>query len=565
VNPAVSAARIRLFCAAIGVIALGIVLRLFYLQIIRGGFYASVAQDQAQEQIEVDLPRATLLDRNGFIVASSTLCPSLFTFDPQKISDPSGLAREVCALSGRDFNDVLGPLKSRRGFTWIARKVPFQKYEEALSICSRYKGVEMMDEGGRFYPCGEVGANLVGCMGMDGGLAGLEHQWNKQLKGGTRRYAVQRDAVQTTLIPIDIVPEVDQQPRAVRLTIDLAIQRRAEEVLHSTVAELNAKDGVAIVLDPGSGDILAMAVAPTFDPNDPSRFHPSQWRNRAVTDSYEPGSTFKVVTLAAALDSGRFQPYDTIPVGNGTLTIGPKTIHDDEPPVKSVYTIEEVLQHSSNCGAARVGMAVGEQTMYRYMRLLGFGQVTSLGLDGEVAGRLRSPKDWSALSLPSLSFGQELRVTPLQLALAFADVASGGYRVVPRILLDAAVPPRERILKESTARALTTMLQKVVTDGTGRKAAVPGVAVCGKTGTAQKIGQVSSDGRKLFIAYFVGFAPAENPKLVTLVMVDEPVGRIYGGSVSAPAFSNILGYALKRVSYPERPSATDFAYLETAP
>ena len=564
-SESISTARLRLLCFAVGFLALVIVSRLFYLQLIRGSSYASVALDQAQEQIEVDLPRATLLDRNGFILASSTLCPSLYTFDPQKISDPSGLAREVCALSGRDFQEILTSLKTRKGFTWLTRKLPFQSYEEAKRLCAAYKGVEMMDEAGRYYPCQELAANLIGCMGMDGGLAGLEHQWNKQLQGGTRRYAVQRDAVQTTLIPIDIVPEVDPQPRAVRLTIDTAIQRRAEEILQTTVTELNAKDGAAIVMDPQGGDILAMAVAPTFDPNDPGRSHPAQWRNRAVTDSYEPGSTFKLVTLAAALDSGRFQPYDTIPVGNGTLTVGPKTIHDDEPPIKSVYTVEEVLQHSSNCGAARIGMAVGEQTMYRYIRLLGFGQVTSLGLDGEVAGRLRPTKEWSALSLPCLSFGQELRSTPLQLILAYAAVASGGYRIAPRILLDSAVPPAERILKESTARALNTMLQKVVLEGTGRQAAVPGVAVCGKTGTAQKIGQVSSDGRRLFIAYFVGFAPADDPKLLTLVMVDEPVGKIYGGAVSAPAFSKIMGFALKRVSYPERSLSTDLAYLEKTP
>lgn len=564
-NSAISSGRLRLSILFVGALAALVVLRLFYLQVIRGGFYASVAQNQAQEQIEVDLPRATLLDRNGVILAASTLCPSLFTFDPQKIADPSGLAREVSLLSGRDFKEIFGSIKSRKGFTWLARKLPFDQYPAAKALCSSFPGVEIMDEAGRFYPCGALASNLIGCMGMDGGLAGLEHQWNDQLKGGTRRYAVQRDAFQTTLIPIDLIPEVDQPPRSVRLTLDSALQEKTQEVISNTVQEMNAKDGVAIVLDPKTGDILAMAISPTFDPNEPGDSPPSHWRNRAVTDSYEPGSTFKVVTLAAGLDSGRFQPYDNVVVGNGTLTVGPKTIHDDHPPHSSVYTVEDVLAYSSNVGAAKVGMAVGERTMYQYIRLFGFGQVTGLGMNGEVAGRLRPVKEWSALSLPSLSFGQELRATPLQLALAYADVASGGMRVAPRILLDQATPPPERILKESTCRALTQFLAKVVAEGTGKQAQVPGVKVCGKTGTAQKIGQVSADGRKLFIAYFVGYAPAEDPRLVVLVMVDEPVGMIYGGAVSAPAFSKILAFGLKRTAYPERLPQTEMARMEARP
>jgi cell division protein FtsI (penicillin-binding protein 3) len=374
-----------------------------------------------------------------------------------------------------------------------------------------------------------------------------------------------RDAVATRLIPLEVVPEVDPSPKTVRLTIDAAIQSRCEELLSQTVEDLQAKDGAVVVLDCKQGDILAMAVAPTFDPNNPGRSPASAWRNRAVTDSYEPGSTMKLVTLATALDTGRYQPYDTVVVGDGTLQVGPKVIHDDEPPLHSVYTLEEVLAHSSNVGAAKIGMAVGPDLMYRYMRLFGFGQVTPLALGGEVPGRLRPPKEWSLLSLPSLSFGQELRSTPLQLALAYAAVASGGYKVVPRLCLDTPVPPFERILKPETAAALNHMLQEVVQEGTGKAAAVPGLAVAGKTGTAQKLGVASPDGRRLFIAYFVGFAPAEDPRLVVLVMVDEPIGKIYGGAVSAPAFSKIMAYSLKRLSYPEPALSFDLAMGERRP
>ncbi len=557
--------RLRLFGVFVAVLAVLVVGRLAYLQILRGGYYAALAQNQAQERIDVDLPRASLLDRRGFPLAASTQCPSLYTFDPQKLTDPVGLARAVAALSGRDADDILRDLRARRKFTWLARKLPFQDYDEAKAICGRFKGCDLMEEAGRYYPNSTLAANLIGCVGTDGGLTGLEHHWNDNLQGGTRSYLVMRDAVATRLIPMEMVPDVDPKPVAVRTTIDQAIQFEAERVLNETVAGLNAKDGVAIVLDPRKGDILAMAVAPTFNPNEPGKSTINSWRNRAVTDSYEPGSTFKLITLAAALDSGRFRPTDTIPVGNGTLTVGPKTIHDDEPPIKAIYTLEEVFAHSSNVGAARIGMALGEDTMYHYMRLLGFGQPTALHLTGESAGRLRPPKEWSMLSLPSLSFGQELRCTPLQLTLAYAAVASGGYRVVPRLLPDEAVAPPERILKASTCEALKDMMGRVVTEGTGKAAAVPGVVVGGKTGTAQKIGQKAEGGRRPFIAYFVGVAPLEDPRIVCLVMVDEPVGKIYGGAISAPAFSKIVAFSLKRLSYPDRPSDSDMALMGGPP
>ncbi len=554
--------RLKILFAGVAAVAGIITVRLAYLQLFEGGYYSDLAQNQAQEKIEVDLPRATLLDRNGTPLAASIPCPSLYTFDPQKVKDPADLARAVSRLSGRNWKDIYRDLKGRRRFTWLARKLPFQDAGAAEKISQEFAGVQVMQEPGRYYPNGSIAANLIGCMGMDGGLSGLEHQWDKQLQGGKRHYLIMRDAVATRLIPMDVVSDVDPAPKKVRLTIDLPIQNRCEEILDKTVRALRAKDGVVIVLNVKTGGILAMAVSPTFNPNDPGRYPAAWWRNRAVTDSYEPGSTMKIVTLAAAIDSGRFKPGDTVDVGNGTLTVGAKIIHDDEPPLKPVYTLQEVLAHSSNVGAAKIGMALGDDTMYHYMRLFGFGRVTPLDMSGEVPGLLRPPKDWSQLSLPSLSFGQELRTTPLQLALAYAVVASGGLKVVPRLLLDAPQPPFERIIRASTARALNHMLRTVVTEGTGQAAAIPGIDVAGKTGTAQKLGIKSPDGRKLYIAYFVGFAPASDPRLVVLVMIDEPVGKIYGGAVSAPAFSHIMDFALKRTAYPDKPGIADLAYLE---
>ncbi len=535
--------------AILGLAAAAVVAgRLVWIQGFRHAYYEEAATEQAQERITVDLPRAALLDRDGEVLAASVRCPSLFTFNPRRLSDPAGLARAVAGLSGQEPGDVLDRLRGRKGFTWLARKLPYDRFDEARALCQRYPGCEMMEEWGRAYPGGSVAANLLGCMGTDGGLAGLEADWDRALRGGSREYVVMRDAVATTLIPLDIVPDVDPRPPAVRLTVDGAIQFYAEQVLDRTVAEVRARDGVALVLDPRTGDILAMAVRPTFDPNAPALSPVADWRNHAVLDAYEPGSTFKLVTLAAALDSGRFRPWDTVAVGNGTLTVGPKTIHDDEPPLKAVYSLEEVLAHSSNVGAAKLGMALGPEVMYHYMRRFGFGEPTALRLKGEPGGVLRPPDQWSALSLPCISFGQELTATPIQLALAYASVAAGGTRVTPRVLPDGPVPPSERLVAPNTARELDAMLRRVVEEGTGKAAAIPGVTVAGKTGTAQKIGHRSEDGRKLFIAYFVGYAPAEAPRVVTLVMVNEPVGKIYGGAVAAPAWARITAFALKRLA-----------------
>lgn len=558
--------RLLMLAVCVGVVSSAAAARLVWLQGFRHDHYAAAARDQAQERISVDLPRADLFDRNGTVLAASVRCPSLFTFRPGALRDPAGVARAVARLSGADAADLERRLRTRTGFTWLARKLPFDRTEEAEALCARTPGLEMMEEWGRTYPGGTLAANLLGCVGTDGGLAGLEGDWNGALKGGTREYVVMRDAVATRLIPLEIVPRVDEPPPAVRITVDAPLQFFAESVLDRTVNEVQARTGVALVLDPKSGDILAMAVRPTFDPNDPGASPVASWRNHAVLDAYEPGSTFKIVTLAAALDTGRYRAHDTVVVGDGNLTVGPKTIRDDHPPHHPIYTLDDVLTFSSNVGCARLGMALGEGVMYRYMTLFGFGRPTALGLKGETGGILRPPDRWTLLSLPSLSFGQELTASPLQLAVAYATLASGGRPVTPRLLVGAPQPPAEPLLKPETVRALDAMLRRVVTEGTGKTAAIPGLTAAGKTGTAQKLGHRSADGRPLYIAYFVGYAPAEDPAVVTLVMVDEPLGQIYGGAISAPAWAQITAFALKRMaSGAMAPAPLDLARAGGAP
>lgn len=563
-------ARTRMWCFMAGLFAVGAVAaaRLVWLQGFHHDYYEKMARSQVEERIEVDLPRATLTDRNGLVLAASVRTPSLYTFSPKKLRAPVPLARAISKLSGESTHETLEKMKGRNTFTWLARKLPFRDMDAAKVICTKFKGCSMMDEWGRDYPNGTLAANLIGCMGVDKGLSGLESQWNDQLKGGKRHYIVMRDAVSTTLIPLDLVSDVDPEPPTIKLTLDGPIQYQAEQVLGETVRKYGARDGVAIVLDPNNGDILAMAVRPTFDPNRPLAYPPADWRNHAVLDAYEPGSTFKIVTLAAALETGLYQPGQEVDVGNGTLWVGNTRIHDDEPPKAPEYNLGQILAYSSNVGAAKIGMALGPETLYHYIRLFGFDQVTSLHLRGETPGFLRPPSEWTSLSLPALSFGQELRVTPLQLSLAYACLAEGGMKVNPRIILDGAVPPARRIISARTADILTRMLELVVKEGTGTGAAIPGFTVAGKTGTAQKMGIKTHGTHKPFIAYFVGFAPATRPAVVTLVMVDEPSTKIYGGQIAAPAFSKITAFALKRLGV--APAANpvprlDMAKLEGTP
>jgi len=536
----------RIFLFAVFLFALFILHRLVTLQVIRVEEFRERATRQVQKYIEMDMPRAEIVDRHGSHLAVSVRCPSLFTFDPMKLKNQRRLAEQVSAISGAPVKQILARLEGRTSFTWIARKLPHTSMGAACEIEATHDGCELMEEPGRAYPHGTLAANLVGCMGTDGGLAGLEHQWNDLLSGGKKRFLVMRDAVSTRLIPLDLVADLDPKPERVRISIDAAIQYEAERLIQRAVDRYRAKLGVVVAMDPRTGDILAMAVRPTFDPNRPPSKLDRTWWNWAVCGAYEPGSTMKPITVAGALEGRRVSPRDAVFVGDGTMALGRKILRDDHPPLKTSYSVEEVVVHSSNVGAARIGMALGPESLYRCFRRFGFGDRTPLRMEGEREGTLREPSGWSSLSNAMLSFGQEVAVTPLQLAAAYCILANGGLRVPPRLLPDAPVPPPERVLSARTAQAMNRMLVAAVHEGTGKAASIPGVTVAGKTGTAQKLGVLDARDCPRHTAFFVGYAPAEAPRIVCLVMVDEPNGAYYGGKVAAPIFSELMGYALKR-------------------
>lgn len=532
--------------------------KLFYLQVLKSDYYKQEAIEQAQGVVKIDLPRTELLDRNGVIIAASIEKPSLCVVKPKELKDIDGLSRKISRLTGEKSTYIAEKLRSRKIFTWLARKLPEELTDEAEEIVASFDGVSLIREWGRDYPRGIFASNLIGTVGVDGGLSGLEENWESRLSKGQKEYIVFRVGKKSRLYPLGLIDSVVPEPDKIYLTIDEAIQYQVEKTLDAICENFNPLGACAIVLSVPEGEILALGVRPTFDPNKPAETPFAKWRNIAILDSYEPGSTFKAITLATAIDFGTKKPYEEVPVT--PLVIGQHTIKDDHPPHKNFYSLEEVLTYSSNCGAARIGMSIPRQTFYQYIKKFGFGSVTALNFKGQSEGLIRRPEGipnkvppWSDLSAPSISFGQEVRATPLQLALAYATIANRGIKVNPKIELNSPDLAPERVISEETAQVITKMLVNVVDEGTGKGARIPYVRVAGKTGTAQKLGKKIEPGRKGRIAYFVGFAPAENPKIVTLVMVDDPIGQVYGGTVSAPAFAEITSFALKRFNIESEP------------
>jgi cell division protein FtsI (penicillin-binding protein 3) len=451
-------------------------------------------------------------------------------------------------------------LVSSRSFTWLRRRLPPALAERVQAL--REPGLGLVDEPLRLYPNRELAAHVVGFEGVDGGLEGIERAWERALAGAPGRAIVGRDALGR-----EVASQVELKPpvpgHGVMLTIDANIQHVAERELDAAWRRTRAMAGMVVVLDPRTGDVLAVAIRPTFNPNAfldvPSR---DVWRNRAITDPFEPGSTFKVVLAAAALEEGIVRPEDRIYAENGSITIARTTIHDWKK--YGWLTFAEVLQNSSNVGSIKVGLALGPSRYHRYLTGFGFGQATGVGLPGESRGLLREPARWSALSLPTMSIGQEISVTALQLAAAVGAVANGGTLMRPRLVRSVfddhgreirTIAPLavRQVVSPRTARELTRLLVQVVDGGTGRKATIPGYEVAGKTGTAQKSDPTTRRySHAPGVLSFVGFAPADAPRFVMLVLLDEPKTDRWGSEAAAPIFAAIGGEILRYLGVPPR-------------
>ena len=526
----------------------GIILfRLVTLQVLQAAELTARADRQHQKSVTLEGARGTVIDRHGKVLAMNVEVPSIFGV-PTSLDNPANAARFLSPVLHIRREEIEKKLRQEKHFVWLARKIePEQGHRlEQLSI----DGIGMVMEGRRFYPKGPLLAHVLGFVGMDGiGLEGLERRYETQLHGEKRMTILQRDALGRTVFPKGLREQVPAAGHALTLTIDEVIQYIAEKELEQAVDHSRAKSGTIIVLEPQSGAILAMAVSPRFDPNAVAALTADRWRNRALTDTYEPGSTMKVVVAAAALEERVMMPGSMLFGENGRMTVASTTIHDHEK--LGWMTFAEMIQKSSNIGAAKTGMLLGESRLYRYLQSFGFGQRTDVDLPGEVAGLLKSPREWGRRSVASISMGQEVGVTPLQMVSAVAAIANDGVLMKPYVvsgmrdqkgqLVKETVPHvKRRVVSPVTARTLTTILEGVVTSGTGTKAAIPGFRVAGKTGTAQKVDpRTGAYSSALSVGSFVGFVPADSPRLAMIVVIDEPQGEAWGGVVAAPVFRRV--------------------------
>jgi cell division protein FtsI (penicillin-binding protein 3) len=545
------------FLAAWAVI---VIARLAQVQLVRHGEYVVKAARQQERTLALQPVRGSIMDSRGRILAESVAAESIYA-DPQAIGDRDQTAKALASVKALqiDRGELNGKLSSASGFVWIARQLPLETTAAVKAL--KLPGIYFLEEHRRSYPRSVLAANVVGYVGLDGeGLGGIEHSFDAQVRGRAGRVTLLRDARRGMYLVGGEGPNRPIDGNDVVLTIDSVVQFVAERALSRAVAQYRAGGGMAIVMDPRDGRILAMASNPTFDPNRFRDFSPDDRKNRAIQDQYEPGSTFKIVTASAGLEEGVVTPSQILDCGQGFIQIGNTEIHEHGHNRYGLMTFEDVMVHSSNVGAIRVGLALGQDRFYRYIRRFGFGERTGLPLPGEAQARVRRTEQWSQLSNASMSIGQEIAVTPLQLITAIAAVANGGLRVQPRIVekvVDAkgniiytpqtAAPVR--VISEKTAAVLNEILKAVVGRGTGVQAALADHVVAGKTGTAQKAARGGYSPDKV-VASFAGYVPADRPQLVILVVVDEPKGSEYGGTVAAPAFKEIAESTLRYLNVP---------------
>ncbi len=545
---------LHLLLAGFGVI----LFRLVSLQVLQAAELTARADRQHQKSVTLEGARGTVTDRHGKVLAMNVEVPSIFGV-PTSLDSPANAARSLSPVLHIRREEIEKKLRQDKHFVWLARKVePDQgRRLEQLSI----DGIGMVMEGRRFYPKGPLLAHVLGFVGMDGvGLEGLERRYESQLHGEKRLTILQRDALGRTVFPKGLREQVPATGQALTLTIDEVIQYIAEKEIDEAVDHARAKSGTIIVMEPRTGAILAMAVSPRFDPNTVASLTADRWRNRALTDTYEPGSTMKVVVAAAALEERVMMPGSMLFGENGRMTIANTTIHDHEK--LGWMTFAQMIQKSSNIGAAKTGMLVGDQRLYRYLQAFGFGQRTDIDLPGEVSGLLKSPREWGRRSLASISMGQEVGVTPLQMITAVSAIANDGVLMKPYVVAEVRdqkgqrvkeiLPQvKRRVVSPATARTLTTIMEGVVTSGTGTKAAIPGFRVAGKTGTAQKVDpRTGTYSSALSIGSFVGFVPADAPRLAIIVVIDEPQGEAWGGVVAAPVFQRVGEQVLTYLGVP---------------
>ena len=533
-------------------IALG---RLFHLQVLHAEQLAQLAGRQHQKILTVEGGRGAISDRNGKILAITMEVPSVFGA-PKYVSDPRATAVRLSRVLKADARQLEAKLKSERDFVWLQRHLAPERAEGLQSLS--LDGIGVIPEGRRFYPKGVMLSHVLGFGNIDNqGLEGLERRYDAVLRGERGRLVVERDAFGGAVFPKGLNYVAPSPGKDLVLTIDEVIQYIAEQELAEAVTRTRAASGVVIVVEPKTGALLAMAMRPTFDPNEP-KADPNLWRNRAVSDAYEPGSTFKLVAAAAALEEKLVSPDEFIYGENGQYVVENTVVHDHHK--NGWMTFAQVLQRSSNIGMVKVVEHLAPEKLAWYINAFGFGQKTDVDLTGEQRGLTKDLRDWSRRTRASIAMGQEIGVTPLQLVMAVSAIANGGWLMRPYVVSEvrsstgetiARFEPvvRRRPISSQTAKALTEIMRgAVLPGGTGTLGAVPGYDVAGKTGTAQKTDPLTGGySATRMVSSFVGFLPADDPKLAILVVVDEPQTEHWGGTVAAPVFQRIAAQAVRHL------------------
>ena len=543
--------RLFVFALTAGLWLALIVVRLWDLQIRQAPRLAEKAQQQQEDVIEIAARRGRIYDRNGVELARSTPVDSIGVF-PTKVGDPELAATLLAEVLRENPNSLRKKLKKKR-FQWVRRLAEPAEAERIREL--PLAGLHFEKESKRYYPKGTVAAHILGAVGIDHtGLAGLEQTFEAKLRGVSGERSVQVDALQhryASQMIQEPVPGYD-----LVLTIDQRIQVTAEKELGRAIEETQAEAGTIVVMDPVNGDILGMASWPTFDPNDrePSKTDLEHRKNYALSHMIEPGSTFKVVTVAAGLEEKVTTPEEMIDCERGGIYLLSRWIRDHKP--FALLSVADVLARSSNVGTIKLGLRLSPERLHRYARAFGFGQPTGLPLPGETAGLLRPWERWHPAAIGSVAIGQEVGVTALQMARGVSVMANGGSLVTPRIIESIVSPQGEptkpdvressRVLNPDTAAIMRALMERVVREGTGRRARTPGYRAAGKTGTAQKVDpETGRYSTKDYVASFVGFAPVNAPSIVVVIVLDSPVGMYYGGQVAAPVFPRVATEVLR--------------------
>jgi cell division protein FtsI (penicillin-binding protein 3) len=531
----------------------GLVVQLYHLQIIDYGDLLARARRQQQHMIEVAPQRGEIFDRQMNPLAMSLAVDSVFAVRSE-IPDPKMVSGLLAPVLGLDANDLLGRITNSHSFCWVKRKTSPQEANRVRDL--NLKGIYFQRESKRFYPKGDLAAHILGYVGLDDkGLGGLEYGMDSVIRGRPGRVLLATDARRRSFQSTEWAGKPGKN---LVLTLDEKIQYITEKALAEAVEKWKAPGGVAIVQNPNTGEILAMASQPTYDPNDFAKSPPEALQDRGLSWVYEPGSTFKLVTVSAVLEEKLANPDEVVNCQQGSIVLAGHVIHDHKP--FGSLSVRDVVVNSSDVGAIKLGLRLGERRLYKYIRSFGFGEKTEVELPGEERGLLKPPSSWSGISIGEISMGQEIGVTPIQLVTTYSAVANGGVLFEPRLIHDLflgqahdAMPPvpGHRVISGRTASLMKEILGAVVERGTGRAAQLAGYSAAGKTGTAQKIDPSGAYSKSHYVASFVGFAPLGKPVVTILVVIDSPVGAIYGAEVAAPVFKSIAEQTLGYLNVPQ--------------